>query len=154
MAEKARDLGLLDGLVQLSFAVHAALERVAERHELSLVQVRLLGILRDREPSMLELAAFLNLDKSSITGLVTRAEGRGFVQRTPSPDDRRAVHVSLTAKGKELALVFVKQLERELAALVVDLGDADRKRLSALASQVVIADAHRRLPGVTLQPRK
>jgi hypothetical protein len=46
-------LGLLDSLVQLSFAVHSALARVAEKHDLSLIGVRLLGILRDREPAIL-----------------------------------------------------------------------------------------------------
>src|SRR5258706_1120586 len=141
------DLGLLDGLVQLSFAVHGALGRVAERHDLSLVQVRLLGILRDREPAMLELAIFLNLDKSSVTGLVSRAEKRGLVKRATTPEDRRAVRVALTAKGRELVHAFAKQVERELGALVEDLSVADRKRLSALASQVVIDEAQRRLPG-------
>ncbi|WP_394834319.1 MarR family transcriptional regulator [Pendulispora rubella] len=147
------DLGLLDGLVQLSFAVHAALGRVAERHELSLIQVRLLGILRDREPGMQELATYLNLDKSSITGLVTRAEGRGLVRRFTTPEDRRAVNVTLTPKGRELAQVFAKQLELELAVLVQDLSEADRRRLSTLASRVVLDDLHRRYPDGVLPPR-
>ena len=55
-------LGLADGLVQLSFLVQATLGAVAAEEELSIVQVRLLGILRDREPGMLELAAcFISL---------------------------------------------------------------------------------------------
>lgn len=135
---------LLDGLAQLSFAVHAALERVAEKHDLSLAQVRLLGILRDREPAMRELAEFLELDKSSVTGLVSRAEMRGFVKRTASADDGRGVHVAITAKGKELAQTFVRQVEKELAVLVEDLGEADQKRLASLATRVATADARRR----------
>jgi DNA-binding MarR family transcriptional regulator len=148
------DLGLLDSLVQLSFAVQGALARVAEKHDLSLVQVRLLGILRDREPAMLELSMFLNLDKSSVTGLVSRAAGRGLVQRTTTPEDRRAVHVALTAKGREIAQSFAKQVERELAALVQDVSEVDRKRLSTLASRIVLDDAQRRLPTQMLLPRK
>ncbi len=147
------NLGLLDSLVQLSFAVHAALERVAEKHELSLVQVRLLGILRDREPLMLELAKFLGLDKSSVTGLVSRAERRGLVQRTASPDDGRAVHVALTAAGRELMRGAVKQFERELSTLVGDMSEPDRKRLSELATQIVIGDSERRVPSAPLLPR-
>ncbi|GHF33280.1 hypothetical protein FHX82_005262 [Amycolatopsis bartoniae] len=50
---------------------------VAAEHELSVVQLRLLGVLRDRRPGMLELGAHLGLDKSSMTGLVSRAEKRG-----------------------------------------------------------------------------
>jgi DNA-binding MarR family transcriptional regulator len=134
---KKQDLGLLDGLVQLSFTVQEALERVAESHGLSLVQVRLLGILRDREPAMLELATFLNLDKSSVTGLVGRAEKRGLVRRISTQKDRRAVNVIITPRGRELAQKIERQVEREVEALVRDWSDADRKKMSALASRIV-----------------
>src|SRR3954462_10769404 len=71
----------VDVLVQLSFLVQGVLGRIAAEHDLSLTQVRLLGILRDRRPGMLELARHLGLDKSSMTGLVARAEKRGLVRR-------------------------------------------------------------------------
>ncbi len=51
----------------------------------SLTRVRLIGILRDREPGMLELAQHINLEKSSASGLIDRAERRGLVARTPGP---------------------------------------------------------------------
>lgn len=137
-SRQMKDLGLLDGLVQLSFVVQETLERVADKHELSLVQLRLLGILRDREPAMLELAAFLKLDKSSVTGLVSRAEKRGLVRRVSTQEDRRAVNVVLTPKGRDLALKIEKQGERELENLVRDFNDIDRKRLSMLATQIVM----------------
>ena len=79
------DLGLVDGLAQLSFAVQGALGRIAATHDLSTVQARLLGVLRDRRSTIKELAAYLGLDKSSVTGLVDRAEGRGLVRRLASP---------------------------------------------------------------------
>lgn len=66
------------------------LGQVAPARGLSIVQARLLGILRDRRPTIKELANFLQLDKSSVTGLVDRAEERGLVQRTPSPVDGRS----------------------------------------------------------------
>ncbi|GMA61340.1 hypothetical protein GCM10025859_17800 [Alicyclobacillus fastidiosus] len=40
--------------------------RVGADYDLSIIQIRLLGILRDREPSMLQLAKYLNLDKSAL----------------------------------------------------------------------------------------
>jgi len=148
------DLGLLNALVQLSFAVQGALGRVAGAHELSLVQVRLLGILRDRAPGMLELAKLLELDKSSVTGLVDRAERRGLVRRASTPDDGRAVRVSMTEAGRELTRKLVKQLERELSTLVEGLSEPERKRLSVLATQIAVNDVARVLPGVSLLPRK
>jgi MarR family transcriptional regulator, lower aerobic nicotinate degradation pathway regulator len=91
----------------------------------------------DREPGMFELATFLGLDKSSVTGLVTRAERRGFVRRSGREDDRRAVHVALTTAGRKLVGVVEKQVARELATLVAELDETETKRLAALASRIV-----------------
>ena len=143
-------LTLPDGLAQLSFAVQSAIGRVAEPHDLSLVQVRLLGILRDREPGMFALAAFLNLDKSSVTGLVDRAERRGLVRRTTTPEDRRTVRVALTDRGRQLTQKLAKQVEHELSLLVEGLSESDRWRLLAMMGQIVVADGQRR--GLTVSP--
>ncbi len=94
---------LIDALVRSSFEVMAVLSRIGAEHDLSLTQLRVLGILRDRRIRMSELAGYLGLDKSTVSGLVDRAEKRGLVQRAPSPADGRAVDVFLTAAGTELA---------------------------------------------------
>src|ERR1700728_2569110 len=85
------DLGIVDALALLSFLVQGTLSKHAATHDLSMIQTRLLGVLRDREPTMQELSRLLELDKSSVTGLIDRAEKRGLVQRTPSIEDRRAI---------------------------------------------------------------
>jgi MarR family transcriptional regulator, lower aerobic nicotinate degradation pathway regulator len=138
------DLGLVDALAQLTFAVQGALGRVAAGHDLSIPAARLLGIVRDRQPTIGQLATFLQLDKSSVTGLVDRAADRGLVARTASPLDRRSVRVTITAAGRELIDRGAADFEAEIAALVADLPAAQRSRLSAIASRVVAADARRR----------
>jgi len=132
-------LTLVDALFQLSFVLHARLAQIAAAHDLSIIQVRLLGILRDREPGMLALARHLGLEKSSLSGLVDRAEQRGLVERIPSPSDRRAATVRVTAEGRKLSRVIAEAVTAEVDALVRELPDADRKRLAALASRVVQA---------------
>jgi DNA-binding MarR family transcriptional regulator len=138
------DLGLVDGLAQLTFAVQGALGRIAGGYDLSVVQARLLGILRDRQPTIKELAGFLQLDKSSVTGLVDRAEQRGLVRRTPSAIDGRSVQVTITATGQELVEQATAAFESEIADLVADLTPAQRTRLSRTATVIVAADARRR----------
>ncbi len=138
------DLGLVDGLAQLTFAVQGVLGRISAALDLSVVQVRLLGILRDRRPTIKELAAFLQLDKSSITGLVDRAEERGLVRRTPSTLDGRSVQVSITPAGRDLVDRAASRFEGEIADLVAHLTSAQRGRLSATATVVVATDARRR----------
>jgi MarR family transcriptional regulator, lower aerobic nicotinate degradation pathway regulator len=143
-------MGLVDALAQLSFAVQGSLGRIAGAHELSIVQARLLGILRDRRPTINELAGFLSLDKSSVTGLVDRAEDRGLVRRVASKLDRRSVQVAITAAGQRVIDRATATFESEIALLVGDLDAADRKKLATLASSVVVGDARRR--GIDLTP--
>jgi MarR family transcriptional regulator, lower aerobic nicotinate degradation pathway regulator len=131
------DLSLVDALVQLSFAVQLILGRAGAEHDVSIIQVRLLGILRDREPTMAALARHLVLDKSSITGLVDRAERRGLVRRTADPDDGRSVRVAITEKGRELIDESAGEIEREVGLLVRDLSGPERERLATLASKIV-----------------
>jgi DNA-binding MarR family transcriptional regulator len=135
------DLGIVDGLVQLSFLVQAVLGRVAASYDASIIQARLIGILRDRELGMAELARVLNLDKSSATGLVDRAEDRGLVRRTTVPGDGRAVHVVLTAKGQKIAKAFAAEVEEQLNVAAEVLSPTQRRRLSVLATQVVLHHA-------------
>jgi DNA-binding MarR family transcriptional regulator len=129
---------LMDGLVQTSFAVMAVLNRVGAQHDLSLTQVRLLGVLRDRQPKMAELAHFLGLDKSTVTGLVDRAEKRGLVDRRRAlPEDGRSIRVGLSEQGTRLALTVVDEVARQLTSLTSGLGAAERRRMGYLLQRVV-----------------
>ena len=100
------------------------LERLAAEHDISIVQTRLLGVLRDREPTMNGLARLLGLEKSSVTGLVDRAERRGLVVRVPSSTDGRAVLVSLTAEGRSLASEVASRFEDEVSTMLAPSADA------------------------------
>jgi DNA-binding MarR family transcriptional regulator len=136
----ALDLGLTEALARLSFAVQTALAPIAREHHLTVVQMRLLGLLRDREPTITELARHLRLDKSSVTGMIDRAEERGLVQRVASERDRRSIHIRMTELGRELAAEAAPRFDARLRALVQDLNTEDQSRLSLLLSAVVVGD--------------
>jgi len=131
------ELGLVDALAQLSFLVYNALAEVAAQHDLSIIQTRLLGVLRDRGPTMNELGRHLGLDKSSISGLVDRAQRRGLVERTVSALDRRAFQVSITDAGRQLADRVAAKFTERIETAVAPLPEADRRLLSRLAAQIV-----------------
>jgi MarR family transcriptional regulator, lower aerobic nicotinate degradation pathway regulator len=138
MADDMQAPNLTDALVELSFLIQATLARLASEHELSLIQVRLLGILRDREPGIVELADVLNLDKSSVSGLVDRAQRRGLVERASSKStDGRAIRVLLTEPGRRMASEFAERVSEELMELVKDFSPAQRQRLAAQATRIV-----------------
>jgi MarR family transcriptional regulator, lower aerobic nicotinate degradation pathway regulator len=131
----------VDALAQTSFVLQSTLERLAGERGFSLIQTRLLGVLRDRQPTAGELARLLDLDKSSVSGLLDRAERRGLVRRTPSQTDRRSVRVSLTDEGRALISEVGTEFEAEVATLLTPLDQSEQATLTALLSRVIVAYA-------------
>jgi MarR family transcriptional regulator, lower aerobic nicotinate degradation pathway regulator len=128
---------LRDSLVQMSFVVIALLNRVAAQHDLSLTQLRVLGILRDREPMMAELANYLGLERSTVSGLIDRAAQRGLVRKTPDPADARSVRVGLTAEARRRETRIIAEIGELMAPLTERLDSAEQKRLTALLSKAL-----------------
>ena len=128
-------------MAQLAFLVHGLLADRAAGQDLSVIQARLLGVLRDRTPTMNELARLLGLDKSSITGLVDRAERRGLVTRVASARDRRSTQVVLTAAGQDLVSAAAAGFDADVTALLAQLSAADRDRLAGLVSRLLVGHA-------------
>jgi DNA-binding MarR family transcriptional regulator len=128
---------LIDALVRTSFVTMAVLNRVGAEHDLSLTQLRVLAILRDRRVKMSELADYLGLDKSTISGLVDRAEKRGLLQRIPNPIDGRGVDVVLSTEGMELADRGASQIARSLSPMTSTLTRAEAHRLTTLLERML-----------------
>jgi DNA-binding MarR family transcriptional regulator len=128
---------LIDARVRTSFVTMAVLNRVGAEHDLSLTQLRVLAILRDRRVKMSELADYLGLDKSTISGLVDRAEKRGLLQRIPNPIDGRGVDVTLSTEGMELADRGASQIARSLSPMTSTLTRAEAHRLTTLLERML-----------------
>lgn len=109
----------------------------AEGEELSATDEWLLRRLYDVGPVRLsELAAFQGVDRSTITSQVRRLEDGGLVLRAADPDDRRAVLVRLSARGRRLHEATVARAREVLDGLVDDWPDADRAALVRLLTEL------------------
>jgi DNA-binding MarR family transcriptional regulator len=124
-------------LVQTSFTVIAALSHVAAERDLSLTQLRMLGILRDREPAIAELATYLGLERSTVSGLIDRAVQRGLVRKTTDAADGRSVRVSLTAEARRMETRVVAEIGDVMAPMTDRLTPSERKRLIALLAKLL-----------------
>jgi DNA-binding MarR family transcriptional regulator len=129
--------GLVDALVQASFVTMAVLSKVGAEHDLSLTQLRVLAILRDRRVRMTRLADYLGLEKSTMTGLVDRAVKRGFLERGASAHDGRAVDVFLSPAGAALAERLYAQVGQSLSPLTSELSPAERRQVQTLLERIL-----------------
>jgi DNA-binding MarR family transcriptional regulator len=128
---------LRDALVQISFALMAVLTEVAAEHNLSLTQLRMLGIVRDREPTMADLATFTGLERSTVSGLIDRAAQRGLVAKSADPHDGRSVRVTLTESARDLVPEITADIGSRIEPLTGQLGAGEQRRLTALLSKAL-----------------
>jgi DNA-binding MarR family transcriptional regulator len=127
----------VDALAQVAFVTMAVLNKVGADNDLSLTQLRVLGVLRGRRPRMTALAGYLGLEKSTMSGLIDRAEKRGLVERAASADDGRAVDVFLSPAGVELGERLSGDIQRSLAPMISELAPGDRHRLQSLLERML-----------------
>jgi len=130
---------LVDALVQSGFVVMGAVTRIGAAHDLSLTQMRALGILRDRRLRMAELATWLGLEKSTLSGLVERAERRGLLARARSAGDGRAVDVYMTPEGSALAERVHAEIRDALAPLTDRLDAGQRAAVTRFLERMLQA---------------
>ncbi|GIE85703.1 MarR family winged helix-turn-helix transcriptional regulator [Actinoplanes regularis] len=135
-AEDSLD-ALIDALVRCTFQVTGVLTRIGGENDLSLTQLRVLGILRDRRPRVTDLAAYLGLDKSTMSGLIDRAERRGLLARDRNPHDGRAVDVFLTPAGQELTQRLDVEIRRALVPQLDRLQSEQREQLLGLLAPLL-----------------
>lgn len=97
----------------------------AEKYDVIGATARECGVLAQvqasENPSQLELASELGVDRTTMAQLLDSLEQRGLVSRTPLPTDRRKNLVSLTKSGHDLLArdrVIRAELDREFLAPV------------------------------------
>ncbi len=78
-------------------------EEEASTHGFTLPQWRALAALsRNAGISQVALAASIDIDQMTVSGIVSRLEKRGLIERYPDPNDSRAKLAKLTPAGIEL----------------------------------------------------
>ncbi len=114
---------------------------LAGRHGLTGPQ---LAVVKMLEPvgrlSLSELSWRIRARNSTVTGIIDRMEREGLVQRRRSEDDRRVVHIELSARGLELARSIAVEPVQIFRTVLGELGARDssdlRRILSRLARRV------------------
>ena len=83
----------------------------------------------DRPLSPTTIAERLLVTTASTTSLLDTLERRGLVTRSPDPDDRRKVLVTLTEDGRQVVNQFLPQVVALQTALMAGLTETQRHQL-------------------------
>lgn len=86
-------------------AINLENKRIQKQFGLSIPQLLCLNFLRNRPEKSAnhkEIKDYLNLNASTVTGIIARLHSKGLVEKIPSKTDKRIVSVKLTQACEEL----------------------------------------------------
>lgn len=125
------DFGLVMACRNLHWSIDQLDANIANSVGISRNDLRCLNLLERSAVSPSQIAKALDLTSGSVTTLLDRLESAGFIERSPSPTDRRALLVTATPKCfdaigpmyKQFALSLIDYangLSKEQRAIVID----------------------------------
>jgi DNA-binding MarR family transcriptional regulator len=97
------------------------------------------------------LAAMINFDRPTLTGVLDRLEAKDLLVRMPDPQDRRARLLYLTEQGQQMLAEADKAAHRSRDVLLDPLPPAERKQFMLLLEKLVDLHASRQSPSVQSQ---
>ncbi len=74
-----------------------------------------------------EIRKFLNLNPSTVSGIINRLEKKGYLARLPKLGDRRVVNIALTSAGDKLLSNIPSLLHEELSEKLQKLSPQNLK---------------------------
>lgn len=124
-------------LVRLPAALDAQLRRDADLTHFDYQVLAALSERDDRSLRMSTLASYADGSLSRLSQVVARLEGRGFVERSPDPDDGRYTVARLTDAGWDKIVASAPAHVEEVRRLVLDpLTAAQVKQLRAISDRI------------------
>jgi DNA-binding MarR family transcriptional regulator len=134
------DLGEVLEFMRLLWAISHGMQKTSKHmaRRLGLTGPQRLGLrLIGRFPGVAagELAHLLRLHPSTLTGILERLERQGLIERRPDDNDRRRVHLFLSAKGQRANQPSAGTVEAAVKIVLARLGE----RRVATAAQVLEA---------------
>jgi DNA-binding MarR family transcriptional regulator len=115
-------------------------KRIEKEHGISIPQLLCLNFLSKQKGFISfhkDLKDYLQLNPSTVTGIINRLEKKGLIAKLPSADDKRSTPVVLTAKGLTLLQSTPEPLHEQITRNLQDLSESKLEQLE-LAFEMII----------------
>jgi DNA-binding MarR family transcriptional regulator len=125
-------------LIQVAFRSKHGLMKLAEKYDLTVVQLHSLGVMNPGEAiPMNELSCILLCDASNVTGICDRLLTQGYIKREENPADRRVKLITLTPKGESLRSTLLEEVSQYELPGMKRLSDAQRHEFKEMLSLIL-----------------
>ncbi len=103
-------------------------KRIQKEYGISIPQYLCLDFLNSNEDyraTAKEIGSHLNLNASTVSGIVSRLEKKGFLAKLPNQSDKRSTYIYLTALGEKMVSSMPDLLHDKLTKKLKSLSDDD-----------------------------
>ncbi|MCF8224341.1 MAG: MarR family transcriptional regulator [Bacteroidales bacterium] len=107
-------------------------KKIQKEHGVSIPQVLCLNFLQrcpNFQSTQGEIRKFLNLNSSTVSGIIHRLEKKGLLARLPKSGDKRVVNIALTSDGQKMLSTIPALLHERLSERLQEL---DEKEITML----------------------
>ena len=107
-------------------SVNLESKKIQKEYGVSIPQILALEYLNradNYQATQRQLREYLNLNSSTVTGIINRLEKKGFIARLPKRDDKRTTHIVMTSKGSNLLKKTPSLLHEKLTKKLEHVSD-------------------------------
>jgi DNA-binding MarR family transcriptional regulator len=103
-------------------------KKIQKEYGVSIPQVLCLNFLHDSpnyQSTQGEIRNFLNLNPSTVSGIINRLEIKGYLARLPKSGEKRVTKIALTSSGDKLLCTIPPLLHEQLSERLLKLSDSE-----------------------------
>jgi len=119
-------------------------KKIQKEYGVSIPQVLCLNFLNNSpnyQTTQGEIKKFLNLNSSTVSGIIDRLEIKGYLARLPKSGDKRIANIALTSSGEELLSTIPPLLHEQLSTKLQNLDESEIAKVeSSLETLVQLLD--------------
>lgn len=119
-------------------------KKIQKEYGVSIPQVLCLGFLHESanyQATQSEIKKFLNLNSSTVSGIINRLEKKGLLARLPKVGDKRVTNIALTSAGDKLLSTIPSLLHEQLSEKLQKLDESEIKKVEdSLETLVTLLD--------------
>lgn len=131
---------VLINLRKIIRSINLESKRIDKQYGISIPQYLCLNFLSNKDDyraTAKEIGGHLNLNASTVSGIVSRLEKKGYLAKLPNHEDKRSVYIYLTALGEKIVGSIPDLLHEKLTKKLKSLSDQDLEELQSSLSLLV-----------------
>lgn len=132
-------------------------KRIQKEYGVSIPQILCLNYLHESpnyQAGQGDIKKFMNLNSSTVSGIINRLESKGLVARLPKTGDKRVVTIALTSNGDKLLSKIPALLHEQLSEKLARLDESTLEGIQVslqLLVELLEIDALEASPLITIE---